>query len=415
MWKWGSTLFSLLDRSICDVRKFSKDKGFEIRGLFLFSISLIIINRGIIWCENTNHAKGSEMKMRIFRLRKMTLLALSTAIVNAMMWWCAIPSLVAPSAVHAKATSQAELAYVTNQSNGTISVIDPKTKKVMDTIWIGGDPKAIAITPDGREAYIGGVHSNAIEVINTKTKAVISTINVGKYAYAVATTPDGKEMYVTGENQVSVIDTKTHTVTQTISLSNGNNYAIAISPDGNEAYVTSYEKGGNYRGMISIIDIHTHTITHTFAVAGEHTPEVIAFSPDNQQAYVGNYEVITVIDRSIKKVIDTIPIGEFFNPEDMVIAPNGRRAYVAKHDLKSGKHADEVLVIDIPSRQIIKRIPIKNIPFGIAMTSDGSEVYVTNANHKSISVIDTHTNMVIRTISVGDRPWHIAIAPCPSP
>jgi YVTN family beta-propeller protein len=351
--------------------------------------------------------------MRVICLKKMTSLVLSTAMMSASMLFSIPSSAAVPSIVHAKATSQAELAYVTNEGDGTISVIDPKTKKVVDTISVGGDPKAIAITPDGSEAYVGGVHSSAIEVINIKTKAVISTIDVGKYPHAVAITPDGREVYVAGGSQVSVIDTQTHTVTQTISLSNGNNYAVAISPDGNEAYVTSYENGGDYRGMISIIDTHTYVITHTFAVAGEHTPEVVAFSPDNRQAYVGNYEVITVIDRGIKKVIDTISIGEFFSPKDMVITPDGKRAYVAKRDLKSGKHADEVLVINMQSRQIIKRIPMKYIPFGIAMTSDGSEVYVTNANHRTVSVIDAHTNMVIRTISVGDGPWNIAIAPCP--
>jgi YVTN family beta-propeller protein len=165
--------------------------------------------------------------------------------------------------------------------------------------------------------------------------------------------------------------------------------------------------------MISIIDTHTHIITHTFAVAGGHTPKEVDFSPDNLQAYVANYEVITVIDRETKKVMDTIFVGKFFSPEDMVITPDGKYAYVANRDLLIGKHMDEVLVINTQSRQIIKHISMKNIPFGIAMTSDGSEVYVTNVDHNIVSVIDTHTNMVIRIIPVGNGPWNIIIAPCP--
>jgi YVTN family beta-propeller protein len=158
--------------------------------------------------------------MRVICLKKMTSLVLSTAMVSVSMLFSIPSSAAAPSIVHVKATSQAELAYVTNEGDGTISVIDPKTKKVVDTISVGKSPKAIAITPNGGEAYVGGARRNSIVVVDTKTKAITSTIDVGKYPHAVAITPDGKEVYVAGENQVSVIDTQTHTVTQTISLSN---------------------------------------------------------------------------------------------------------------------------------------------------------------------------------------------------
>lgn len=47
---------------------------------------------------------------------------------------------------------------------------------------------------------------------------------------------------------------------------------------------------------------------------------------------------------------------------------------------------------------------------GIAITSDGSFVYVTNFGANSISVINTNTNTVVDRISIGSNPIGIAIA-----
>lgn len=43
-------------------------------------------------------------------------------------------------------------------------------------------------------------------------------------------------------------------------------------------------------------------------------------------------------------------------------------------------------------------------PCGVAITSDGTKVYVTNSGSNTVSVIDTTTNEVIDTVEVGIRP-----------
>jgi YVTN family beta-propeller protein len=49
----------------------------------------------------------------------------------------------------------------------------------------------------------------------------------------------------------------------------------------------------------------------------------------------------------------------------------------------------------------------------VAITPDGTRVYVTNAADTAVSVIDTGTNTMVATIPVGPFPEAVAITPAP--
>jgi YVTN family beta-propeller protein len=59
---------------------------------------------------------------------------------------------------------------------------------------------------------------------------------------------------------------------------------------------------------------------------------------------------------------------------------------------------------------VVATIDVGLAPFGIAVTPDGSNVYVTNLSN-TVSVIATATNVVSATISVGNGPVGIAFTP----
>jgi YVTN family beta-propeller protein len=61
---------------------------------------------------------------------------------------------------------------------------------------------------------------------------------------------------------------------------------------------------------------------------------------------------------------------------------------------------------------VIATIPLfPSQPVGVAMTPDGSKVYVTSAAANIVSVIDTATNTVTATISIGSAPTGVAATP----
>ncbi|MGN6662807.1 MAG: YncE family protein [Solirubrobacterales bacterium] len=75
-------------------------------------------------------------------------------------------------------------AYVVNSgnvTNGSISVINTETNRVIDRpVGLERDPEGIAITPDGSLAFVANFGSNAVSVINTATGGIVGkAIGVG--------------------------------------------------------------------------------------------------------------------------------------------------------------------------------------------------------------------------------------------
>jgi YVTN family beta-propeller protein len=86
------------------------------------------------------------------------------------------------------------------------------------------------------------------------------------------------------------------------------------------------------------------------------------------------------------------------------VTPDGGRVYLAV--------ADGVSVIDTATNIVIATIRTGAENFGVAVSPDGSKVYVANpGNSGFMSVIDTATNTIIDKIAVGGFPWSVAVSP----
>jgi len=127
-------------------------------------------------------------------------------------------------------------------------------------------------------------------------------------------------------------------------------------------------------------------------------------------AYVSNANKVSVISTSTNTVVNTITIEPANNITKLIaITPDGRFAYVTNL-------YDFVSVIDTCTNSIAATITVGDFPTGIAVTPNGRFVYVANsglatAPSGTVSVIDTSTNTVVKTITVGGGPIGIAIIP----
>src|SRR6185295_14004503 len=61
-----------------------------------------------------------------------------------------------------------------------------------------------------------------------------------------------------------------------------------------------------------------------------------------------------------------------------------------------------VSVIDTATNAVVKAIDVGLHPTGMALSPDGSRLYVTNANSDTVSVVDTAADAVVRTLHVAD-------------
>ena len=105
-----------------------------------------------------------------------------------------------------------------------------------------------------------------------------------------------------------------------------------------------------------------------------------------------------MIDTSGNTVSATIGVGG--EPFGVAVTPDGSTVYV------TNANDDTVSVIDTATNTVTKTIPGLGVPIGVAVTPDGSAVYVANSSgSNTVSVIDTATKTVTGSpISVGSTP-----------
>ena len=68
-------------------------------------------------------------------------------------------------------------------------------------------------------------------------------------------------------------------------------------------------------------------------------------------------------------------------------------------------------MIGTATNTVVKTIPVGGNPLGVAVTPDGTKVYVANYLANNVSVIHRPGNTVVKTIPVGMNPGSVAITP----
>jgi YVTN family beta-propeller protein len=86
-----------------------------------------------------------------------------------------------------------------------------------------------------------------------------------------------------------------------------------------------------------------------------------------------------------------------------VVAEAAPFAYVTNYDTVS--------VIDTQSNTVVGTVTVGAAPVGMAFTPDGALAYVANQQSNSVSVIDTASLTVVASVSVGSSPSAVAVTP----
>jgi YVTN family beta-propeller protein len=102
-------------------------------------------------------------------------------------------------------------AWVANAQDGTISVIDLASKRVVQTIAAGvAGANRLKFTPDGTLVFVSTLRGPDVTVLRAATREVVKRIPVGRGAAGILMQPDGALAYVaaTPDDYVAVIDVK---------------------------------------------------------------------------------------------------------------------------------------------------------------------------------------------------------------
>ncbi|MEY4169715.1 MAG: hypothetical protein RLZ94_788, partial [Actinomycetota bacterium] len=102
-----------------------------------------------------------------------------------------------------------------------------------------------------------------------------------------------------------------------------------------------------------------------------------------------------------------IPTGS--RNKELALSPDGTQLWVA------GNSVDQVHVIDTATNDLVTSVPVGNKPERIAFTPDGQSAWVTNIGTTNatpnISIIDVESLDVTDTISGGPLPFDVAFTP----
>ena len=289
--------------------------------------------------------------------------------------------------------------FVTNEKGDSISVINGSSLDVEATINVGDRPRGIGLSPDGNELYIAVSEENKIKVVDPKSLKILREFEAGSDPETFAVHPNGN-IYISNEDEAkaTVFDPKTGKQLAEIRVGLEPE-GVAISPDGKRVIITSESTN-----MLHVIKASENTIENNILVGSR--PRAATFTQSGDIAYATaeiSGEVVKV-DINNGKILKTGSTGDSKSkPKDVLLSKDEKVIYVA------GGRANEVIVMNANTLEIIKSIPVGKRVWGLAISKDGKLVFSTNGVSGTVSVIDTDKNVVTKTIEVGKFPWGVVI------
>lgn len=312
------------------------------------------------------------------------------------------------------------LVYVTNETSGDLSVIDPVKMEVIASVPLGKRPRGIHAGPDRKTIYVAlsgspiggpGVDesklpppdktADGIGVFDVQQRKMLRLIQSGSDPENFDISKDGSQIFVSNEDdaKVSVVDIANGKVAQSFSIGEEPE-GVKVSPDGKFVYVTSENTG-----TISVLDTTSSKLIKTFKVG--HRPRSVAFLPDGSRAYVNaeNDGSIVVIDAVKHEALQTISLGQpgVIKPMAVLLSGDAKKLYV------STGRGHKVFVIDIATNQVTGSFEVGERPWGIALSPDGKTLYTANGPTGDVSVVDLATQTVTKKIKASGGPWGVIV------
>src|ERR671919_2482624 len=327
----------------------------------------------------------------------------------------------APALPGAQPISANDRVYTADQSSNTVSVINPKTDKVLGTIALGKprmdvdadglgamyngeiDVHGLGFSRDGRYLDVVDVTTNAVHVIDTATNAVVSTTYLDRAPHEGFFSPDGNELWVAerGVDTVAVVDWRQERVITGIHTEDGPS-KVVFSPDGRLAYVNHLRAFS-----FDVIDVTTREIIQRVTVphvAGGSSDEAI--SPDGKEIWLGmpeNGYTTAVVNAQTYKVQAVLNTGPRTNHPNFVTVDGVNYAYLTVGDLGQTLVYRRSTTGGPPT--LVKRIHNHGLgSHGIWPSPDNTRIYVALQYSDAVDVIDTRSMKVIDTLRVGQSP-----------
>ena len=272
-------------------------------------------------------------------------------------------------------------------------VVSADTKmSLVKTITGNISPKSVRSSGSGLVSAHNMMYRHSVTIYDANTFELVSTV------------PDSVQLSKYGYSKYS-------------SIYKGSPVEGAYSPDGKYLYVTNYAmygKGFNREGhdicspasgydtsFLYRVNLANYEIDNVYPVGS--VPKVVEVTPDNKFVLVSNWcsYDLKVISIASQKVVKTIKIGRY--PRGIAVSNDSKFAYVAEMG------GSRIHVINLEDFSITY-IPIGSNPRAIVLSPDNSMMYVTMNLSGKVASWDLINNKAGKSVKTGKAARSLAIS-----
>lgn len=296
--------------------------------------------------------------------------------------------------------------YVPNTSSNTVSVIDPKTYEVVETIPVGEQPQHVVPSWDLKTLWVNNNRGNTLTPIDPATGKAGKPVDVHD-PYNLYFTPNGKYAVVMAslDRELVFRDPHTMAIKKTVPVScYGVNHAD-FSADG-RYFIVSCE----FSGELLKVD------TEKMKVVGQQKlpfdgamPQDVKISPDGKTFYIADMMAngMWVLDGEKFTEPDLLPTGK--GTHGLYVGRDSKEMYV------SNRGEGTVSVFDFPKNKLTKKweLPDGGSPDMGGVSADGKVLWLSGRYDSEVYAIDTTTGDELARVPVGEGPHGLAVYPQP--
>jgi len=293
--------------------------------------------------------------------------------------------------------------YVPNGKSNTVSVIDPKTYKVVGSFPVDAEPQHVVPAWNLKRLWVASDKGRqSLTPINPRTSQPGKAVPTPD-PYNLYFTPDGSSAIVVAENQRRLDFADPVTLKHTFSIPvpcRGINH-LDFSADG-----TFFFAACEFSGDLLKIDPALKKVVKILHLGG--MPQDVKLSPDGTIFYVADMMAngVYLISPALEK-------------RGFIATGKGTHALYPSRDAKrlfiSNRDEGSVSVLDFSSQKLVAkwRIPGGGTPDMGSVSADGKELWLSGRRNDVVYVFDTLNGKVTHTIEVGKGPHGLTYFPQP--
>src|SRR6185312_7024066 len=284
--------------------------------------------------------------------------------------------------------------------DGTATLTDVTTNKVVARIPVGGRARGAAVAPDGTRGYVAT--GRRVAAIDLGAHRIVANVNVPGGVTTLAASGDGQRLYVARRRAIDVVDAPTMTLKASIALgAKASGAALAVSSDATRAVVVLDAK------HVGVVDLVRFRLSRRVTLAGA---TGMAFATTGPNAYVATRgrsgSRLVRLNTETGAVTSKVGLGRGLGG-GVAVTTNGRHAVVG-----AAQGSAVTAIVPLRGGKVL-RLHTGEGPGAPAVSPDGTRIYVGDAGSGTVSVLSalSFKRLTMQRLGAKAKPVSVAVQP----